>query len=626
MRNYIIYLAFTLALWGCQTQDKPNILWFVSEDNSPYLGAYGDVIANTPHLDQFAKQGITFTNAFSNAPVCAPSRSTLITGMYPPTLGSENMRCKVEIDSGIVFFPQYLKKAGYFNSLRLKRDYNIPKQDGTWDIDNWWNISDAFKGRADHQPFFMFYNTWMTHEGKLHTQNEKYNYFNSTFEKLDSIELNKLKQQLIPTDPEKVQVPAFLPDLPEVRKDIAAYYDCIQMMDLEFAHVLNYLEEIGELENTIIIYSSDHGGVLARTKRFTFETGLHIPFLVRFPKKFKHLSPAKPGESSDQMLSFVDMAPTLLQLAGIEKPDYMQGKSFLKKDVSENTFEFGFRGRMDECYDLVRTIRTKKYRYIRNYMPHLPGAQHIRFLWDAPNVQAIDDAFKAGKLNEKQAAWFLPKAVEELYDCTTDPENVNNLAGHNEHQNILEQLRKEQAEYLRQINDIGFIPEGYLYENTENGKTPYMLYARTLPIHDIISAAEQASNNADDETLLSLLTHSEAAIRFWGSLGCIITKTANTAIVNQLKVLLSDDSGDIRAVAANALYNLGETKPAIQTFEQLLESSNPYVVLRTTNAIDATGAKSSKINNKIAYFAKKTADNGPFDYVCWQCEYINKKF
>jgi arylsulfatase A-like enzyme len=216
MRTNLLLLVFLSgALWSCNLlapEEKselppPNIVWFVSEDNSPFLGVYGDSLAHTPTLDSFGRAGIIFDNAFSNAPVCAPSRSTLITGVLPVTLGSEHMRSNVEIPDAIRFFPNYLREAGYYNSLRLKRDYNIPGQDSTWAIDDWWLMEDALSGRQPDQPFFMFYNTWMTHEGKIHNHDKKWDYFRNTFEDLPESVQDSLISLIPETDPAEVIVP-----------------------------------------------------------------------------------------------------------------------------------------------------------------------------------------------------------------------------------------------------------------------------------------------------------------------------------------------------------------------------------------------------------------------------------
>lgn len=623
MRNIIYYLIFLGFCLSSCSHDQPNILWFVSEDNSPYLGAYGDELVKTPALDQLAKEGILFTNAFSNAPVCAPSRSTIITGMYPPTMGSENMRSTVKIDTSIRFFPQYLKQVGYFTTLRLKRDYNIPGQEGTWDIDDWWHLSDAFAGRKEDQPFFMFYNTWMTHEGRIHDHKKKFDYFQSTFERLSDEEYNNLKDQVGSTDPALVALPDYLPDLPEVRKDLALYYDNMKMLDLEFAHVIRQLEELGELENTIIIYSSDHGGVCGRSKRFTFESGLHVPLIVRYPKKYKHLSPGKAGSNTDRLVSFVDMAPTILNLAGADVPAYMQGENFLDKEAPASPFEFGFRGRMDESYDMVRTIRNKQYRYIRNYYPHRPGAQHITFLWKAPNVQAWEKAYQEDALNPIQQAWFLSKSAEELYDCVADPDNVVNLINDPAYQEILIKMRTENSQFIREIKDIGFIPEGELYENTDQGDIPYVDYAGTLPLNEIISAAENATSGTSVEQLLSYLNSEIAAIRFWGAMGCLIQQPSDPRIMERLKIMLSDISGDVQAAVAEALFYLGEKDIAIKTIGDLMSHSNPYVVLRVSNAIEATGIDSEVIREKITEYTYREDDKSPFNYVKRKCTYLN---
>lgn len=583
-----------LVFYGCAqqaTMERPNIVWFISEDNSPYLGAYGDTLVHTPTFDTFAAEGITFTNAFSNAPVCAPSRSGIITGVYPPAMGSQHMRSNVEIAENIRFFPQYLKDAGYFTTLRLKRDYNIPNQEGTWDLDDWWNISDAFKGRQKGQPYFMMYNTWMTHEGKIHGRKSGPDYFRSTFQQLDSLKMEKMLKSVRNISPDAVTLPAYLPDLPEVRDDLAYYYELMQMLDMEFKHVLEQLEAFGELENTIIIYTSDHGGVLGRSKRFAFESGLHIPMMVKFPKKWQHLSPVEAGGTTDSLVSLIDIAPTVLALAGVDLPDYYVGKDFLT--TTDSDYAFGFRGRMDECYDMVRTLRNKEYRYIRNYYPHRPEGQHVNYLWKAANVQAWERAFNEGRLDAVTNRFFLPKPSEELYSIANDKANVKNLANNPDYREILGSFRKTMDSMLLNGRDTGFVPEGELWAQSHAVQITYADYVASLPFERIYEAANAATEGTSLHTLMRLATDSVPSIRFWGTTGMLVNLSqhmdnmAFKTYEKDLTALAYDTSGDVAVNASEVLFKVGFEEQAISRLAILLLDKNPYVALRATNAVEA---------------------------------------
>lgn len=597
--NLLLLILLTGALLGCGTPNSddltplppPNIVWFISEDNSPLLGIYGDSLAHTPSLDSFGRAGIVFDNAFSNAPVCAPSRSTLITGVLPVTLGSEHMRSNVAIPEAIRFFPNYLREAGYYNSLRLKRDYNIPNQDSTWAVDEWWLMEDALTGRQPDQPFFMFYNTWMTHEGKIHNHDKKWDYFRNTFEDLTEAQQDSLIALIPETDPADVPVPPYLPDDPAVRKDIALYYDDMAMMDMEFKRFLDKLRATGEMDRTIIVYTSDHGGVMGRSKRFTFESGLKVPMLMWFPEKYRHLAPAPMGSRLSQPVSFLDLIPTFLEWAGAEVPEHLQGQSLAGEHIKEmDEYAFGFRGRMDESYDLVRTIRDERYRYIRNYYPFRPGGQHIQYLWKAANVQAWEQAHEAGELNGVQDQFWQLRPSEELYDTKTDPHNVQNLVDDPAYAEVLQRMRTDLKTANLEHQDIGFIPEGLLFANYQSDSILYLEQGKAAPLEAIIQAADYATYQPKVDNLMELLQSEHPAVRFWGVAGVLhLGPAASAELAPTLKGLLSDESGDIRSLAAEAMYKAGQKQAAIGVFQELLNQDNPYVVLRALNSLEALG-------------------------------------
>ena len=281
-----------------KTQKKPNILWLVSEDNSPWLGCYGDDYADTPSLDKLAKEGIVFTNAFANAPVCAAARSTIHTGMYASSLGTQHMRSANPMPGYVRFFTEYLRQAGYFCTNCFKTDYNTtgtPKQ--AWDENG---FSASWK-HAKGKPFFSFVNYMVSHESSMH------------------------KKSKLSHDPTDAALAPYHPDTPEIKHDYAQYYDMITKMDEQAGKEIEKVKKAGLWDDTIVFYFSDHGGVMPRSKRFVYDSGMKVPMIVRFPEKYQHLAPYKPGEETDRIVSFVDLAPTILSIAGIPSPDYMQG-------------------------------------------------------------------------------------------------------------------------------------------------------------------------------------------------------------------------------------------------------------------------------------------------------------
>lgn len=573
-------IAFSILLLACccvaeaQTTEKPNVLWIVSEDNSPLIGAYGDTFATTPNIDKLAAQGVLYTHAFATAPVCAPSRSTLITGMYPPSLGTENMRSTYPVPDFVKFYPKYLREAGYYTSNNVKKDYNVDQdQEDAWDESS----NDAtYQKRKPGQPFFAIFNTTISHESCLH--------------------------KIIPNDqlrhsPTKVPLPPYHPDTPEMRHDWAQYYDKVEDMDTFVGKVLADLEKSGEAENTIVFYYSDHGGVLGRSKRFMYESGLHIPLVIRFPKKYAHLAPGQPGTKTDRIVTFLDFAPTLLSLTGVPIPDHMPGKAFLgTQKTPEREYAHAFRGRMDERIDLVRSVRDKKYRYIRNYMPHKIYGQYLEYLWKAPSMGSWEAAYKAGTLNDLQKKFWETKPVEELFDVDADPHNVNNLAGNPKYAALLKKMRQANHDYLIEIKDVGFIAEGRVEAIAET--TPLFDYARSgkYDVKKVIETAEMASLG-DPKNLKELtkkLTDSDPIIRYWAATGCTILGDKAQPVKGTLIRLLNDPEITVRIAAAEALTKLGEKTKAVDTLIDALKKGNQMARVQALSVLDQLGDEASK--------------------------------
>lgn len=577
-----ISFAAISSLVGCKTNESkdklpPNIIFIVSEDNSPFLGCYGDSKANTPNLDKLASEGILYENAFACAPVCAPSRSTIITGMYANSLGTHHMRSNNTIPEEFHFFPYYLKQAGYYTVNRMKKDYNIPDQTGVWDQDDWWNYKEMLKDRQPGQPFFVMFNTFMSHESKIHGERSKMldYYKNASIESMTGVPASQARIDSFNFMHEvgSIPLPPYHPSTPEMAEDWARYYDCMSMMDDEIGEFLSNLERDTLLENTIIFYFSDHGGVIARSKRFTYESGLKVPFIVKFPENYSHLAPAEPGSRLDRVISFVDLAPTVLNLAGLDIPENFQGFPFLGTNSDEEReYACGFRGRMDERYDFCRTIRNKQYRYIKNYMPHRIWGQHVNYLWRAKSIGSWEEICKEGECNETQTRFWNTKPVEELYDAEKDPHNVNNLAEDPAYKDILVKMREANADWMAEINDKNFIPEGeYLKNLTDTNGFDYYAgknynYKAIKKMADI--AVEGKTENLP--ALESAFDSTDPVIRFWGAIGCCILQDEASPLRDKLKTLLSDESLDVKIAAAEALYFMGEKAMAKNALQEIL--------------------------------------------------------
>lgn len=580
--------ANTLLNPSSQAQDsaRPNILWITSEDNGPHLGAYGDTYADTPNLDALAAKGMIFTNAWSTAPVCAPARTTIISGMYPPCLGAEHMRSQVPLPSNIKMYPQYLREAGYYCTNNSKEDYNLKKPGKVWDESSG---KAHFRNRANGQPFFAIFNFTTTHESQIRKRPHDQTH-----------------------DPDKVSIPAYHPDTPEVRQDWAQYHDKMTQMDAQAGEILKQLEEDGLAEDTIIMYYGDHGAGMPRSKRWPYNSGLHVPMIAYIPPKFRHLAPDyyQTGGKSDRLVGFIDLAPTVLSLAGIKPPEHMQGHTFLGKHTTpEQPFAFGFRGRMDERYDMVRTVRDKRYVYIRNYMPHKVYGQYLQYMFVTPTTQVWKKMYDEGKLNDEQSKFWQTKPAEELYDLQNDPDEINNLADSAEHQSIKLKLRMAQMNKAKEIRDVGFLPENEIHERATTS-TPFEMGhdPNKYNVEKVMDAAELASFMKPSALpkIKALLNDDDSAVRYWGAMGILMQEESGTKASHaELVTAMKDSAPAVRIIAAEALGRYGDDEDAQNALDTLLPLANVnnnsfYVATIALNSIDKMEARAKSVVDQIA--------------------------
>lgn len=435
---------------------RPNILWISNEDMSPHLGAYGDTLARTPTLDRLATQSIRYTNAFTTAPVCAPSRAAIITGMYQNAIGAQHMRTtedRVPELPGpylavppfyVKAFPEYLRAAGYFTTNRAKTDYQFGVPFTIWDdvgrAAHWRNRPDT------SQPFFSVFNLEVTHESRIFPSSPA------------------RKGKPLVTDPAKILVPPYYPDTPAIRQELARMYDNIADMDGQVAEILRQLEEDGLADNTFVFYWSDHGDGVPRAKRTLYDSGLRVPLMIRWPKMVR--SGPAPGSVSDRLVSFIDLAPTVLALAGVGIPSHMPGRVLVgPKSGPPPDYVFGARDRMDIEYDMMRSARDGRFLYIRNFSPELPYAGHITYRNQSAIMQEWLRLQAAGKLTGTPALWMrTSRPPEELYDTTADPNQLHDLGTDPSHRATLVRLRKAVADWMTQINDQGLINEAEMIQ------------------------------------------------------------------------------------------------------------------------------------------------------------------
>ena len=558
-----------------RSQKPPNILWITCEDISAHLGCYGFDYAATPILDRLAAEGVRYSHAFAHAPVCAPARSGLLSGMYPAALGSHNMRSKATLPSNVRGYSAYLRDAGYFCTNNSKEDYNYAKPDGTWDISS---RSAHWRKRKEGQPFFSIFNFTLTHESKIRQPDRSF--FRAT-ERLSDAQRH---------DPEKVPVPPYHPNTPESRQDWSRYHDLIAALDYEVGDLLAELEKDGLAEDTIVVFYSDHGAGMPRSKRWPYDSGIHVPLIVRFPEKYASLAPGPAGSVLDRLVSFVDFGPTALSLAGVPVPEHMQGRPFLGlQDSPPRDCVFAARDRMDERYDCVRVVRTKRHKYIRNFMAHLPYNQYLDYMYQMPTMKVWQELADAGKL-EGAPTHFVGarKPVEELYDLEKDPHEINNLADAPEHAGLLTDMRGRLHNWILETRDLAFLPESEMHIRAAGRPERTLgLDENAYPLSPILETAELPVRGAEAiPELQKRLAHEDSAVRFWAAIGLAILEAEGGDTIPLLEKALSDPAPSVRLAAAEALCRKGRHVEALKAAAACLEHENEWARLRALNLLD----------------------------------------
>jgi arylsulfatase A-like enzyme len=459
---------------------RPNIIWISNEDMSPRLGVYGDALARTPVLDRFASQSIRYTNAFTTAPVCAPSRAAIITGMYQTAIGAQHMRTtedRVPELPGpylavppfyVKAFPEYLRAAGYYTTNRAKTDYQFGVPFTIWD-----EVGQGahWRNRADKtQPFFSVFNLEVTHESQIFPSSPA------------------RKGKPLVTNPAAIQVPPYYPDTPAVREELARMYDNIADMDTQVGQILKQLEDDGLSESTIVLYWSDHGDGVPRAKRSLYDSGLRVPLMIRWPKGLG--STVTPGSTSNELVSFIDLAPTVLALAGVTIPAHLPGRVLVgPKAGTPPEFVFAARDRMDTEYDMMRSARDGRFLYIRNFSPELPYAGHITYRNQSAIMQEWFRLQADRALTGPSALWMrTARPAEELYDTRTDPYQTNDLSADVAHRATLERMRKAVSDWMSRTGDQGLVNEPEMIQRMWPGGVqpetaqPYILSRRETDV------------------------------------------------------------------------------------------------------------------------------------------------
>lgn len=578
-----------------ETTLRPNILWVTSEDNGPEIGAYGDEFADTPNIDALAARGMRYENCWSNAPVCAPARTTLISGIFPPSLGAQHMRSQVQLPADIKLYPQLFRELGYYCTNNSKEDYNLYTPDDLWDESS--NRA-HWRKRPVGQPFFSVFNFTISHESQLRTRPHKAIH-----------------------DASEVKVPPYHPDTPEVRQDWAQYYDRVTEMDQQVGQVLEQLKDDGLADSTIVFYYGDHGSGMPRGKRWLYQSGLRVPLIVHVPERFQSwvAGQYESGSVSQRLVSFVDFMPTVLSLVNQAPPDYCQGKAFLGKFATEDPqYIYGFRDRMDERYDMSRAVRDDRFLYIRNFYPQRPQGAYLDYMFQTPTTQVWKNQFDAGSLNEAQSFFWQPKPSEELYDIQADPYQVKNLADAAEHRETLERMREAARQWMVRIADLGFLPEGemlsrageaapYTYGHDSQGYSVEKLYA-------IADLATRPTTN-DLPQLLEKQVDSDSVVRYWVANGLLVRGLRDLQradVVKAARGMTTDPSPYVRCVANETVARFGSPRDRSVAIQSLLSLSDPretniFVAMMAMNSLDWSQPTAAEVGQRLQGIPDKAA-------------------
>lgn len=559
MQKLVVFLLFySMTVAGVSAADRPNIVWLVSEDNSShYMKLFNETGAATPRIEELAAHGLLYENAFSNGAVCSVARTTLATGCYGPRIGTQFHRrsALVPMPDGVEMFPQYLRKAGYFTANNNKTDFNAIAGKEVWDESS---KKASWRNRNSDQPFFFMQSFAVCHESSLHFSQKT------------------MQNEKTVTDPETVFVAPYHPSTPTFKYTYARYHDRMMQMDKQIGNVVDELTKDGLLEDTFIFYFGDHGGVLPRGKGYAYESGLHVPLVLRVPDKWKHLVDAKLGSRQKGFVSFIDFGPTTLNLAGVEVPAGMDGRPFVGPGISQADTDardevFGYADRFDEKYDLVRTMRKGRFEYVRNYQPfNIDGLQN-NYRYQMLAYEEWRDLYRTRKLNKLQSEFFEARPAEQLYDIEADPYETNNLANDPQYADVLKDLRSRLTSWVKSMPDLSMYPENVLVDEAfanpvAFGQANKEKIAKLVDVADLnlvpFAAAEAGIAKA--------LNAADPMHRYWGLIACSSHGAAAAEFTEQAKTMATGDTNRlVRIRAAEFLGLIGAVDPEAVFLENL---------------------------------------------------------
>ena len=564
--------------------ERPNFVWINTHDVSARnLGCYGDDYATTPHLDKLAKEGVRYANAFACGPICSPARTSIFTGMHQTTVGTHHHRSFVRRPDFVQMLPHYLMAEGY-NCSAINTDLNTDIDSEEWAA---YQSNEALLERADEKPFFAVYSFGESHASVFKLTPEQAREQRSSL--LTDEELH---------DPDNAPLPVFMPDTPLARERTALFYDGLLQVDRHVGEVIEKLVSAGVLDNTIVFFWSDHGTGFPRGKTHVYEDGLRVPLIIRFPAKYQHLAPGSPGTVVDDLVMTLDMGASVLSMMDAQIPEHFQGRAFLgKQKEPQRDYVCGARDRLDNCNEMIRTIRSEKYRYIRNFLPHRPYASFWpdggffatppekgtpeHDFWDTsclPGEQKVHDPDGVFLLPIPEAyseylIWQAKKPFEELYDVENDPEEIANLADDPEYSDLKDQMRAQLFEWMIETRDLGLIDEiELIVRATEYEGVNYEVGARCENYSHILETADfPRLGEAGRDRLIDRLDDPDSAVRYWAITGLMSYEVEDT-VLQRIGPLVRDESLSVSLAAADLLCQNNLTEGAMPALERALQS------------------------------------------------------
>lgn len=574
----IAIALFLLNLSAIQLRSqapKPNILWLVIEDSSPQnIGCYGSSAVNTPNIDKLAEGGIRFTNAYSSGTSCAPSRSTIITGVRTFKMGTGNQRSKIPIPDLIKGFPYYLKQVGYYTTNNSKTDYNTSSEPTI--IQNSWNENSKTAGwwnRQPGQPFFAVFNYHSSHQSR--TMTDSYDtYISKVLNQLpDSLEVGE----------NDFEMPPYLADNADMRKEYARMYNGISLTDYNIGKQLKKLEDAGLMDSTIIFFYSDHGQGMPRIKTNGIGQGYKVPFVVWFPEMYKHLSPyGTGGVVTSEQINFADLGPTILSLAGIVSPDYFDGRAFLGNHrEAAPKYMYVSNDRVDNGLNVNRAVIKDSLIYVRNFTPFQPEQRYIDYFMKGEICKLMYEDFIDKLLPANQSFVFEKRKPEAFYNLANDKWEMNNLIDSREYAKEIDSMRKFMEKNILQNKDIMLVSE-YDYNNLPVGTTPYQYrLTEDYNINEIWGAASLAgfSGDAIKQKQLEKLDHQNKLVRYWAAIGLRSQENLNSSELAEMIAHLNDSYAPARIYLAAAIYEKNKNEEAKSILEEYSLSTDPDLSL-----------------------------------------------